>query len=549
MRKRIMCKWMAIVLAGCMALSANVFAADLDTDLQDAPDAASYVEESEIAEEAVEDAYVIDEGEADTVAADDAYDDAAVGSTVEVDTDDIEIEDMTDDFEIDDLDDDAEILEDAVSVSETSPESDAPVPAESADVVSQVKDEELVGAIQKISLNTTYSFSCTKGDPDPNYQIYSFKPTSTAVYRVDITGTKGKTISGAMFYNNDDPDDPYDVLDHGVYTDNDLKYTLYLQQGRTYYFYVGPDTNRAESGKFKLRKVAKTIDKSEIRYHKDKILTVGPKGAGSWAINDDGKKNFDVWLFSIDELKSILYDVKLTFKEGGSITWKPSDGYEVGSTGLLVIPEQITDGWKLDQRAYMHVYCGDQKTTSKIEILYNDPLFKDVRDSSNPYYKAIYWAADKGVTKGYADGTFGINRSCTRGEAVMFIWRMAGKPAPKTASRSPFKDVPTSHTFYKAILWASQKGITTGYADRTFRPNDTCTRGQIMTFIWRFKGKPAPKAVSKSPFSDVPKTHTYYKAILWGSQKRVTNGFSDGTFGINTNCSRGQIVTFLYRIR
>ena len=291
MRKRIICKWMTIVLAGCMALSTSVFAADLDTDLQDAPNAASYMEESEIAEEAVDDAYVIDEDEAETVAADDAYDDAAVG---------------TYDIEIDDLDDDAEILEDAVSVSEASPVSDAPVPSESADVVSQVKDEELVGALQKISLNTTYTFSCTKGDPDPNYQIYSFKPTSTAVYRVDITGTKGKTISGAMFYNNDDPDDPYDVIDHGVYTDNDLKYTLYLQQGRTYYFYVGPDTNRAESGKFKLRKIAKTIDKSEVRYYKDKILTVGPKGAGSWAINDDGKKNFDVWLFSIDELRSIL---------------------------------------------------------------------------------------------------------------------------------------------------------------------------------------------------------------------------------------------------
>ena len=197
----------------------------------------------------------------------------------------------------------------------------------------------------------------------------------------------------------------------------------------------------------------------------------------------------------------------------------------------------------------MNVYCGDRVTSNKIEIKYNDPLFKDVRDQSNPYYTAIYWAADKGITKGYSDGTFGINKSCTRGEAVMFIWRMAGQPAPKSASKSPFKDVPTSHTFYKAILWASQKGITTGYSDKTFRPKDTCTRGQIMTFILRYKGKPAPKTVSSSPFKDVPKTHTYYKAILWGSQKGVTKGFDDGTFGINKNCSRGQIVTFLYRIR
>ena len=175
--------------------------------------------------------------------------------------------------------------------------------------------------------------------------------------------------------------------------------------------------------------------------------------------------------------------------------------------------------------------------------------FSDVQDPSHPYYKAIYWAADAGITKGYPDGTFGINRACTRSEAVMFLWRMAGNPTPKEALSSPFKDVPKSHAHYKAILWASQKGITKGYSDGTFGINQTCTRGQIMTFIWRFKGQPAPKAVVKSPFSDVPKNHAYYKAILWGSQAGVTNGYSDGTFGINKDCTRGQIVTFLYRIK
>ena len=184
----------------------------------------------------------------------------------------------------------------------------------------------------------------------------------------------------------------------------------------------------------------------------------------------------------------------------------------------------------------------------------SDPLktalaFSDVRDLQHPYYKAIYWAADAGITKGYSDGTFGIDKACTRSEAVMFLWRLAGKPAPKNASSSPFKDVPKSHAHYKAILWAAQKGITKGYDDGTFGINKTCTRGQIMTFIWRFKGQPAPKAAAKSPFSDVPKNHAYYKAILWGSQNKVTNGFSDGTFGINKSCTRGQIVTFLYRIR
>ena len=175
--------------------------------------------------------------------------------------------------------------------------------------------------------------------------------------------------------------------------------------------------------------------------------------------------------------------------------------------------------------------------------------FSDVQDPKHPYYKAIYWAADTGITKGYSDGTFGINRACTRSEAVMFLWRMGGKPEPKNASKSPFKDVTKSHPHYKAILWAAQEGITKGYSDGTFGVNKTCTRGHIMTFVWRFKGQPAPKTVSKSPFTDVPKNHPYYKAILWGSQKKVTNGMGDGTFGIDKNCTRGQIVTFLYRIK
>ena len=175
--------------------------------------------------------------------------------------------------------------------------------------------------------------------------------------------------------------------------------------------------------------------------------------------------------------------------------------------------------------------------------------FSDVTDPKHPYYKAIYWAADAGITKGYSDGTFGIDKACTRSEAVMFLWRLAGKPSPKNAVSSPFEDVQKSHAHYKAILWAAQKGITKGYGDGTFGINKACTRGQIMTFIWRFKGQPTPKAAVKSPFSDVPKNHAYYKAILWGSQNKVTNGFSDGTFGINKNCTRGQIVTFLYRIR
>ena len=179
--------------------------------------------------------------------------------------------------------------------------------------------------------------------------------------------------------------------------------------------------------------------------------------------------------------------------------------------------------------------------------------FSDVQDPTHPYYKAIYWAADAGITKGYPDGTFGIDRSCTRGEMIMFLWRYLGKPSPIPASKSPFPDVPTNHAFYNAILWASQTGITKGYPDGTFGINRNVSRGECMMFLWRIKGKPASTAVSVSPFTDVPKNHAFYNAILWGYQNKITNGYTSGpkkgTFGINENCTRGAIVTFLYRAK
>ena len=110
-----------------------------------------------------------------------------------------------------------------------------------------------------------------------------------------------------------------------------------------------------------------------------------------------------------------------------------------------------------------------------------------------------------------------------------------------------------NHTFYKAILWGSQKGITKGYSDGTFGINRNVSRGECMMFLWRLKNKPTPKAVATAPFPDVPKSHVFYNAILWGAQMKITTGYTSGekkgTFGINENCTRGQIVTFLYRAK
>jgi hypothetical protein len=174
-------------------------------------------------------------------------------------------------------------------------------------------------------------------------------------------------------------------------------------------------------------------------------------------------------------------------------------------------------------------------------------LFDDVKNPSHPYYQAIYWAVDEGITKGYT-GTnkFGIDDPCTRSQAMMFLWRIAGQPAPKTQAKSPFSDIKPSHPHYKAVLWAYQKGIAKGYADGTYGVDIPCTRGQIMTFIWRYAGQPSPRK-NVSPFKD-KLTPAYQKAIIWAAENKITKGYSDNTFKDTAVCTRGAIVTFLYRV-
>ncbi len=200
------------------------------------------------------------------------------------------------------------------------------------------------------------------------------------------------------------------------------------------------------------------------------------------------------------------------------------------------------------------VLAGEEATyydnTSKVGVQWTKGPFSpfpDVQDSKHAFYQAICWVGNNGIAKGYSDGAFRSNSNCTRGEAMMFLWRTMGKPTPKYVRKSPFPDVPMTHSFYKAILWAYQNGIAKGYADGTFGINRKCTRGHAMMFLWRAAGMPDIKAPKVSPFKDISVSHPYYQAVCWGSSTGVTKGYSDGTFGTSLFCTRGQIATFLYR--
>ena len=224
-----------------------------------------------------------------------------------------------------------------------------------------------------------------------------------------------------------------------------------------------------------------------------------------------------------------------------TITTKPSEGYELGSIEVL---DKNGDSLKLKDLGngkYSFV-MPDGKVSVEAEFVKTAATsFADV--PANAYFAdAVKWAVDKGITNGLSDTMFGPYESCTRAQIVTFLWRAAGSPEPKTASS--FTDVPANAYYAKAVAWAVENGITNGMTATEFAPDATCTRGQSVTFLYRaLKGS----AGATSSFVDVPANAFYADAVGWAVSGKVTDGTSNTTFSPDDNCTRGQIVTFLYR--
>ena len=168
--------------------------------------------------------------------------------------------------------------------------------------------------------------------------------------------------------------------------------------------------------------------------------------------------------------------------------------------------------------------------------------FSDVSTSAY-YYEAVKWAQEKGITGGIGNGLFGPNQPCTRAQIVTFLWRAAGSSEPK--SMSSFSDVSADSYYAKAVAWAVENGITTGTGDGKFSPDATCTREQAVAFLYRASGSPAVSG--GSAFSDVAANAYYADAVAWAEKNGVTGGIGGGLFGSGNTCTRAQIVTFLYR--
>ena len=187
----------------------------------------------------------------------------------------------------------------------------------------------------------------------------------------------------------------------------------------------------------------------------------------------------------------------------------------------------------------------NSKGTGKVSLTNTAPAaatskFNDVK-TADYFYKPVEWAVGQAITAGVGNNNFGPNQTCTRAQIIMFLWRAVGCPKPKTAN--PFKDVKTTDYFYNAAIWAYNMGMVTG---TEFKGDTPCTRSSTMTYIWKASG--APKTAASDKFKDVPATADYAQAVAWALNKGVTAGTSDTTFGSNDTCTRGQIATFLYRV-
>ena len=250
------------------------------------------------------------------------------------------------------------------------------------------------------------------------------------------------------------------------------------------------------------------------------------------------------------------YTIKATAGAGGSISPSGNVSVREGRDQTFTItPDKgyAVANVKIDGKSIGAVKSYTFENVSRthtIEVIFmkanGNPqtgVFVDVATGS--YYEdAVDWAVENGITKGTDDTHFSPDGICTRAQAVTFLWRAAGSPEPETRAM-PFADIPVGSYYYDAVLWAVENGITKGTSDTTFTPNMTCTRAQIVAFLWRSEKSPA--AGTANPFADVKSTAYYADAVLWAVKEDITKGTTNTTFSPNADCTRAQIVTFLYR--
>ena len=229
-----------------------------------------------------------------------------------------------------------------------------------------------------------------------------------------------------------------------------------------------------------------------------------------------------------------------------TITVAPDKGYTLESLTVLDKDGKALALTDKGGGRYTFVMPAGEITVKAVFMDDNTMLnfFTDVH-AEDYYYDAVLWAAQEGVTGGTSATTFNPDGSCTRAQAVTFLWRAAGSPEPKTLSS--FADVPADAYYAKAVAWAVENGVAKGVSETAFAPDTSCTRAQIVTFLWRAQQSPA--VGGENPFTDVPADAYYAQAVAWAVENGVAKGVGETAFAPNDNCTRAQIVTLIYRCR
>lgn len=396
-------------------------------------------------------------------------------------------------------------------------------------------NREVNGSIEDYSDDDYYKFSLNKAGYISLTFNHEYIDRTSSGWQVIIYNSAGTEILNRYFYCNQTKTETTKIgLPAG-------SYHLVVKDGSAYYDV--PYT-------FSLNYVSSSTWEREINntYNEANNINVNTEINGSIEDYSDD----DYYKFSLSKAGYVSLTFKHGYIDSSSSGWKVeifnSNGNSVlGNSFKCNLTSSESDKVYLPAGSY-HIKVIDASHYDDMPytlcVNYSTNIFRDVSTSSY-YYNAILWAVDNNITSGMTSTLFEPNSPCTRAQIVTFLWRAAGEPSPGTSSCT-FKDVDKNAYYYKAMLWAVKKGITTGYSNTVFAPNATCTRAEMVTFLWRANGKPSVSNVSHN-FSDVSSSAFYYKPMLWALKNKIVNGYSNTKFAPYNVVTRCETVTFLYR--
>ena len=374
-----------------------------------------------------------------------------------------------------------------------------------------LKDKATTAWADGTTADKTYTFTIKQATPtgEPAYTKITTSGKTLKDAGLTVTGSTLKPDAGTLDWVDD--------------AGNVLSDTTTVAANTTYKWRFTPaDANyKALTGSIEL-------------YHKS-----SSSGGGG------GSSHSSRYTITVDSVKhgTITVSPKSAYKgDTVTITVKPDKGYELDTLKVL---DKDGDKVKITEKKGKYTFTMPaSKVTVKGKFVEEAPeqIFADVPVDAY-CYEAVKWAANEGITGGIGNNLFATGLPCTRGQIVTFLWRAAGSPAPK--SMSSFADVAEDAYYAKAVAWAVENGITGGTGDGKFSPDATCTRAQAVTFLYRASGSPAVSG--SAAFSDVAADAYYASAVKWAEKNGITGGIGGGLFGSGNNCTRGQIVTFLYR--